>query len=198
MHQAASGVQFPSRKRTEIRQALARPARPDLRGISWTQIAPARPRCPTLLWDITITAPRAALAHENGLTAAANPWGCPPPGGGVRAAFEPRGRFPRAWKKPVVVVDAPGDPRNLGRRFCVHPSECSNAVVRGRHGAEPERTLIATAATMSVRSLSTATREVVGGDGHQCSLFRGYQSLDTLAAAPERDADHGAASAPDL
>ena len=141
--------------------------------------------------------PSAAKDLENGLTAAANPWGCPPPGGGVRAAFEPRGRFPRAWKKPVVVVDAPGDPRNLGRRFCVHPLECSNAVVRGRRGAEPERTPIA-AATTSVCSLSTATREVVGGDGHQCSLFRGYQSLDTLAAAPERDADHGAASAPDL
>ena len=123
----------------------------------------------------------------------------PCPGLGRRApAFEPRGRRSRASKKRVVVVDASGDARNLGRRFCVHPSECSNAIVRGRRGAEPERTLIAAAATTSVCSLSTATREVVGGDGHQCSLFRGYQSLDTLAAAPERDADHGAASAPDL
>ena len=142
--------------------------------------------------------PSAAKDLENGLTAAANPWGCPPPGGGCASL-----RAPRAVPQGVEDAGRRGgrvdDARNLGRRFCVHPSECSNAVVRGRRGAEPERTLIAAAAaTTSVCSLSTATREVVGGDGHQCSLFRGYQSLDTLAAAPERDADHGAASAPDL
>ena len=182
-------------------KALAGPARPGGPGPSGHQLDPNRTSPPALphaaLGYYDNGSAGCGLAHENGLTAAANPWGCPPPGGGVRAAFEPLGRFPRAWKKPVVVVDAPGDPRNLGRRFCVHPLECSNAVVRGRRGAEPERTPIA-AATTSVCSLSTATREVVGGDGHQCSLFRGYQSLDTLAAAPERDADHGAASAPDL
>ena len=99
----------------------------------------------------------------------------------------------------VVVVDASGDARNLGRRFCVHPSECSNAIVRGRRGAEPERTPIAAAAAnTSVCSLSTATRKVVRRNGHQCLLFCGYQSLDTLAAAPERDAGHGAASVTDL
>ena len=65
-------------------------AGPDLRGISWTQIAPARPRCPTLLWDITITAPRAALAHENGLTAAAS-MGLPTSWGGVRQPSSPAG-----------------------------------------------------------------------------------------------------------
>ena len=95
MHQAASGVQFPSRKRTEIRQGPGR-ARPawTFGASAATQIAPARPRCPTLLWDITITAPRAALAHENGLTAAANPWGCPLPGGGVRLPSSPAGGSP--------------------------------------------------------------------------------------------------------
>ena len=74
-------------------KALARPARAGPSGHQLAQIAPARPRCPTLLWDITITAPRAALAHENGLTAAANPWGCPPPGGGVQPS-SPAGGSP--------------------------------------------------------------------------------------------------------
>ena len=72
----------------------ARPAGPSGHQLAATQIAPARPRCPTLLWDITITAPRAALAHENGLTAAANPWGCPLPGGGVRLPSSPAGGSP--------------------------------------------------------------------------------------------------------
>ena len=115
--------------------------------------------------------PSAAKDLENGLTAAANPWGCPPPGGGCASL-----RAPRAVPQGVEDAGRRGgrvdDARNLGRRFCVHPSECSNAVVRGRHGAEPERTLIATAATTSVRSLSTATREVVRRDGHQSSLRR--------------------------
>ena len=69
--------------------ARARPAGPSGHQLAATQIAPARPCCPTLLWDITITAPRAALAHENGLTAA-NPWGCPPPGGGCASLRAPR------------------------------------------------------------------------------------------------------------
>ena len=65
--------------------------------------------------------------------------------------------------------------------------------------------------TLAVRlRVSVSTRRVLTDDAAaaprpasrqpraQCLLFRGYQSLDRLAAAPERDADHGAASAPDL
>ena len=171
MHQAASGVQFPSRKRTEIRQSPGR-ARPAGRartfGASAGQIAPARPRCPTLLWDITITAPRAALAHENGLTAAANPWGCPPPGGGCASLRAPRA-VPQASKMRVVVVDA------------------------SRRRAQPRAPILCPPIGMLERRRSRsaqgrATRDNVLRDGHQCLLFHGYQSLNTLAAAPERDA----------
>ena len=80
--------------------------------------------------------PSAAKDLENGLTAAANPWGCPPPGGGCASL-----RAPRAVPQGVEDAGRRGgrvdDARNLGRRFCVHPSECSNAVVRGRRRAEP-------------------------------------------------------------
>ena len=79
--------------------------------------------------------PSAAKDLENGLTAAANPGAAHLLGAGA-PAFEPRGRFPRASKMRVAVVTRRAT-RNLGRRFCVNPSECSNAVVRGRRGAEP-------------------------------------------------------------
>ena len=121
VHQAASGVQFPSRKRTEIRQSPGRgPFRPGPSGhqLAATQIAPARPRCPTLLWDITITAPRAALAHENGLTAAAHPWGCPPPGGGCASlrgdAVDTRGDARRRRRHAIeTVVDESSIPAQV-------------------------------------------------------------------------------------
>ena len=131
--------------------------------------------------------PSAAKDLENGLTAAANPWGCPPPGGGCASLRAPRA-VPQGVEEADLRGGRAGQARVTSGAVCVHPSECSNTVVRGRRGAEPEQTLIAAAATSSARSLSTATREVVLRDGHQCLLFHGYQSLDTLAAAPERDA----------
>ena len=114
----------------------ARPAGP-----SGHQLDPNRTSPPAL--------PHAALGYyDNGSAGCPRPrkrvdgggqsMGLPTSWGRRSPAFEPRGRFPRASKKPVVVMDAPGDPRNLGRRFCVHPLECSNAVVRGRRGAEPK------------------------------------------------------------
>ena len=88
-------------------KALARPARPDLRGISSGR-HPNRTSPPVL--------PHAALGYYDNGSA-----GCPRPrkrvdGGGIHGAahllgrrapaFEPRGRPPRASKKRVVVVEA--------------------------------------------------------------------------------------------
>ena len=143
----------------------ARPAGP-----SGHQLDPNRTSPPAL--------PHAALGYYDNGSA-----GCPRPRKRVDGGGQSMG-LPTSWGR----VRQPSSPAggSPGRR-------CGSSWWTRRRRAQPRAPILCPPIGMLERRRSRsaqgrATREAVLRDGHQCLLFHGYQSLNTLAAAPERDA----------
>ena len=101
-------------------KALAGPVRPGPSGhqLAATQIAPARPRCPTLLWDITITASAGCPRPRKRVDGGGQSMGLPTSWGRVRQPSSPAGGSPGRRRSGSSWRTRRASPGDLGRRLC--------------------------------------------------------------------------------